>query len=114
MKKKIRNTGEIIDVITYSCGSMKLSSDLINYIDKDGNEKSAHLNYYWDLEDIDDTTGQEEYWKKFRNSSAVKILAGMCANYATHISFEDCKSLVDRSIKIADYLVENLRNNEHD
>ena len=105
MKKKVKKTGEIIDVITYNAGVERSKLDRIKYVDADGNELIANLNYYWDLENIteDDEIG---YWDKLRNDAAIKIMAARCAYFATESNWEKD---VDLSVKIADNLIEKLK-----
>ena len=110
MKKIVRKTGEIIDVITYTCGTTPEKSDVVNYVDGEGNYKSAKLNYYWDLEDIDDNKTEEEYWKEFRSQAALSILNGILS----HSTFrDDWMPDVDKSVTIANYLVKKLKENEN-
>lgn len=53
MKKKVKNTGEIIDVISYFSGIEKSGSDKVYYIDSNGIEMSSSMNYFHDLENIE-------------------------------------------------------------
>lgn len=53
MKHRIRKTGEIVDIVSYSCDTIRDSSDRVSYIDSKGIEHpSEKLNLYWDLEEI--------------------------------------------------------------
>lgn len=36
MKQKIRKTGEVVEVITYSSSTRRLSTDIVHYIDSKG------------------------------------------------------------------------------
>ena len=54
MKTRIRKTGEIVDVISFSCGTERKPTDYVDYIDSNGVEHANNkLNYYWDLEEIE-------------------------------------------------------------
>lgn len=55
MKAKIRKTGEIVDVISYSGSTIRNEYiDKVSYIDSRGVEHDREtLNYYWDFEQID-------------------------------------------------------------
>lgn len=55
MKAKIRKTGEIVDVISYSGSTIRNECiDKVSYIDSKGVEHDREtLNYYWDFEQID-------------------------------------------------------------
>ena len=53
MKLKIRKTGEIVDVISFSGDTERKPTDAVDYIDSKGVEHpNEKLNYYWDLEPI--------------------------------------------------------------
>lgn len=57
MKKRIRKTGEIVDVITYNNLYLpeRHCSDSVSYIDSKGVEhhNERGLNLWWDFEDVD-------------------------------------------------------------
>lgn len=80
MKYKIRETGEIIDVVSYSgLASTERDEieDWIDYIDSNGNEiKHAQLNIYWDLEPITDIESTID-WEKRRYDMAKDFTAVM-------------------------------------
>jgi len=108
MKKKIRETGEIVDVITYVGGTSKTSLDEVNCIDSKGEKKCLKLNYYWDLEDLDEFS-IGEYWDNFRNESAVRIYCAMLRNPTE--TFDSEKS-IDIAIKLSDELIMKLKNSK--
>lgn len=109
MKKKIKKTGEIIDVIGYSSGTKPSKLDIVNYIGENGIEVSANLNYYLDLEDV--IIEFPDYWQKLKHEAAVSALAGITASNT--ILGTDEK--VDLAIKMADNLICKLKNeNCHD
>lgn len=56
MKRKIRKTGEIIEIVSFG-GSTDRNDvlDFVSYIDSNGVEHpKAKLNFYWDLENVED------------------------------------------------------------
>lgn len=56
MKAKIRKTGEIVDIISWSSDTTRDNvSDYVSYIDSNGIEHPnvKGLNFYWDFESID-------------------------------------------------------------
>lgn len=55
MKRRIRKTGEIIDVITsYEHLYERNEDDTVSYIDSKGNEHHEEkMNYWWDTEEIE-------------------------------------------------------------
>lgn len=61
-KLKIRKTGEIIDIISYTGSTDRSDYDAVSYIDSKGKEHiRVPMNYYWDLENVEDTNIN---WKK--------------------------------------------------
>lgn len=56
MKAKIRKTGEIVEIISYSGDTVRSNIlDSVSYIDSKGVEHDREkLNYYWDFEQIPD------------------------------------------------------------
>lgn len=48
MKRKIRRTGEIIDVITFSSSTTRSDHDRIQFYGDNGNVINESLNYYLD------------------------------------------------------------------
>lgn len=59
MKHRIRKTGEIIEVISYSSTPDRCNAtDYVSYIDSKGEEHHREsLNYYWDLQDVEESEG---------------------------------------------------------
>lgn len=51
--KRIKKSGEIIDVTAFSCYGTKQDNDYVEYIDQYGIEHRAKLHYYSDLEDVE-------------------------------------------------------------
>lgn len=54
MKRKIRRTGEIIDVITFSGSTIRSDYDQIQFYDGNGSVINESLNYYLDTLPVDD------------------------------------------------------------
>lgn len=105
MKKKIKRSGEIIDVITFSSGTKRSKLDIVNYIDEKGEEVSANLNYYLDLEDIDDCT--PDYWERLRNKAAIKFYAARIS--ALENATTNSNKIMETAIREADELIEKLK-----
>ncbi|WP_195531829.1 hypothetical protein [Bacteroides finegoldii] len=56
MKAKIRKTGEVVDVITYSGHTYRSDIDVVSYIDSKGNEcVDMKMNRFWDFEDVEES-----------------------------------------------------------
>lgn len=109
MKKKIRETGEIIDVVTYVGGTSRTSMDEINCIDSNGEQKCLKLNYYWDLEDLDEFS-IGDYWDNFRNEAAVRIYARRISGLESSVI--NAPMTMDIAIKEADELIMKLKNSK--
>ena len=109
MKKKIRETGEIIDVITFIGGTSRTSIDEVNCIDSNGEQKCLKLNYYWDLEDFDESNSID-YWDNFRNESAVRIYSHRVSGLGN--SSINASKIMDIAIKEADELIMKLKNSK--
>lgn len=80
-KYRIRKTGEIVDVISYSCSTKRneYCVDSVSYIDSGGSEHpDAHMNLYWDFEEIGDGSEnpikREIDWEERRYEIAKAIL----------------------------------------
>ena len=54
MKRKIRRTGEIIDVITFNGSTIRRDYDKIQFYDSNGSVINESLNYYLDTLTVDD------------------------------------------------------------
>ena len=54
MKRKIRRTGEIIDIITFSGSTIRSDYDKIQFYDSNGSVINESLNYYLDTLPVDD------------------------------------------------------------
>ena len=109
MKKKIRETGEIVDVITFVGGTSRTSMDEVMCIDSKGEEKCLRLNYYWDLEDLDEFS-IGDYWDNFRNEAAVRIYAQRVSGLGSSIL--NSPRTMDIAIKEADELIMKLKNSK--
>ena len=70
MKKKIRGTGEIVDVTAYCAplNEIRADGDWVSYIDSGGFEHycCTGLNIYWDFEDVEEELAKEIDWEERR------------------------------------------------
>lgn len=113
MKAKLRKTGEICDIISYSglsSASERGSFDYVYYIDSNGVEhrEENNLNLYWDFETISDDALSSESksdidWKLVRKDIAM-ILAGNepLTNYTK------ASNWADRIFAASDFLTRKL------
>lgn len=111
MKARIRKTGEVVEIITYSGGTTRNECiDRVSYIDSKGVEHDRQpLNYYWDFEQITDDkedNSQKTDWDKVRvqaSIGAMQVLLGRtnCCIY---------KDIAAQAVGYADALVKELKN----
>ena len=112
MKARIRKTGEIVEIISYSSlTSRNETLDNVAYIDSNGKEHPREpLNFYWDFETI--TDGKEDNfsmidWNQVRvqaSIGAMQVILGK-NNYDTD------KDIAAQAVGYADALVKELKNN---
>lgn len=110
MKARIKKTGEIVEVISYSGNTYKNDVfDRVSYIDSDGVEHPREkLNFYWDFEIITDEredTLSTIDWNQVRvqaSIGAMQVILGE-NNYNT---FKEIASL---AVGYADALVKELK-----
>ena len=81
MKKRIRKTGEIVDVIDYYnlMGAERDSNDSISYIDSKGEEHHHEkgLNLWWDFEDVEEVPNTHIDWEQRRYEIAKEVFASI-------------------------------------
>lgn len=84
MKKRIRKTGEIVDIISYyNCYcSERCDTDSVSYIDSKGEEhrNEKGLNLWWDFEDVEEVLNTDIDWEKVRIKAAISALQGFAAS----------------------------------
>lgn len=113
MKKKIRKTGEIVDVIAWynMLGAERERSDSVSYIDSKGNEcvKVKGLNLAWDFEDEEEVLSTDIDWKQVRINSAISALHGFASNPHGQCVDADTETLARWSVCAADALIAELK-----
>ena len=111
MKKRIRKTGEIVDVIAWYniMGAERDKDDSVSYIDSKGNEcvKMRGLNLEWDFEDVEEVLSTDIDWRQVRIKAAISVLQGLYSNTQTYNIDDD--ELAEWSIGIADALIAELK-----
>lgn len=109
MKKRIRKTGEIVDVISYYnlMGAKRDLNDSVSYIDSKGEEhhNEKGLNLWWDFEDVVEVTNTHIKWEEVRIKAAISALQG----FATSPQIASTEILVRRSVCVADALITELK-----
>lgn len=110
MKKRIRKTGEIVDVISYNkYTNTARNSDLdwVSYIDSKGREYEHEkgLNIYWDFEDVEEELSTDIDWEQVRIKASISALQGFAAS--PQIASDD--TLARWSVCAADALIAELK-----
>ena len=81
MKKRIRKTGEIVDVITYYnlLGPERNDTDTVSYVDSKGEEhhKEKGLNLSWDFEDVEEVLSTNIDREQMRFSVSKDVLTAI-------------------------------------
>ena len=108
--KVLRKTGEIVDIISYSGGTVRSNIlDSVSYIDSIGVEHDREkLNYYWDFEQIPDV--KEENcpnidWEQKRYELAKAAMVAMIASE----KISSGEVVADRIVGIANNIIEELK-----
>ena len=109
MKKRIRKTGEIVDVTSWYnlMGAERDKNDSVAYIDSKGNEyvRVEGLNLALDFEDVEDAPNKDIDWEQVRINASISALQGFAAS--PHIASDD--SLARWSVGAADALIAELK-----
>lgn len=109
MKKRLRKTGEIVDVISFTANRSDIN-DFVSYVDSKGNEYvNVPLNYYWDFEDIEEVKSTDIDWEQVRIKAAISALQGFTSNPHNRCVDADTKSLARWSAGAADALIAELK-----
>ena len=108
MKKKIRTTGEVVNIIVYSNirGSDRDDTDFVYYIDSKGIEHSENrLNMCLDFEDVEEVLSTDIDWEQIRIKAAISALQG----FAAAPDRANAKELALWSVCAADALIAELK-----
>lgn len=115
MKKRIRKTGEIVDVIAYASplGAIRCQDDNVSYIDSKGieHDREYGLNYHWDFEGVEEEFTKEIDWEERRYEIAKTVIhAQMSGPIIPGVDPNpSIPDLVGRSVLIADALISELK-----
>ena len=108
MKKRIRKTGEIVDVISSE-------NVLVSYIDSDGNTwANIPRNPFEDFEDVEEEPAQKEVidWEKVRINAAIDAMnAAITANWYSSIKDDEsyAEAIAEDAVLVADALIAELK-----
>lgn len=124
MKKKLRKTGEIVDVISYNkYTNTARNSDLdwVSYIDSKGREHEHEkgLNIYWDFGDVEEASSADIDWEQRRYEISKSCINGILTNEGmTHIAIDEglkkgCRdiptNIVEMVVAFSDALIAKLK-----
>lgn len=116
MKKRIRKTGEIVDVISYNkyTNTARNSElDWVSYIDNKGmeHEHEKGLNIYWDFEDVEEELSTDIDWEQVRIDTAIKICNSLISNVGDSVFESDMtnKDLAKACVNLSDALISELK-----
>lgn len=107
MKAKIRKTGEVVDVITYSGHTYRSDIDVVSYIDSKGNEcVDMKMNRFWNFEDVEENLID---WKQRRYEISKDVLSAFLSNSNEMIFEGNPEDHAKDAVVFADALIKKLR-----
>lgn len=107
MKAKIRKTGEVVDVITYSGHTYRSDIDVVSYIDSKGNEcVDMKMNRFWDFEDVEESLID---WKQRRYEISKDVLSAFLSNSNEMIFEGNPEDHAKDAVEFADALIKKLK-----
>lgn len=107
MKAKIRKTGEVVDVITYSGHTYRSDIDVVSYIDSKGNEcVDMKMNRFWDFEDVEENLID---WEQRRYEISKDVLSAFLSNSNEMIFEGNPEDHAKDAVIFADALIKKLR-----
>ena len=122
MKKRIRKTGEIVDVMNWTelnGDGTRNKRDYVSYIDSNGEEhvNVKGLNLSWDFEDVEEKPTKWIDWERRRYETAKAIMNGFLSNGNAELTWgeEDiddhavAEVVARQSVLYADYLIAELK-----
>ena len=122
MKKRIRKTGEIVDVIDYYnlMGAERDSNDSISYIDSKGEEHHHEkgLNLWWDFEDVEEVPNTHIDWEQRRYEIAKTMIhaiylddgnAARSDKSGFDFEYKDLQGSAKEAVRFADALIAELK-----
>lgn len=112
MKKRLRKTGEIVDVINYSASCLgREKDDYVSYINSKGIEHVAEhgLNIHWDFEDVEEELTKEIDWEERRYCIAKDIMAAFLSNLNVAVHGDSAEEHASDAVLYADALIAELK-----
>lgn len=122
MKKRIRKTGEIVDVIAWYniMGAERDKDDSVSYIDSKGNEcvKVEGLNLAWDFEDVKEVLSADIDWEQRRYEIAKTMMHAIYLDDGNaeksdksgfDFEYKDLQGSAKEAVRFADALIAELK-----
>lgn len=113
MKKRLRKTGEIVDVIMFTApyGTDRDDTrDFVDYIDSKGRErKRVPMNIYWDFEDVEEELTKEIDWEQRRYEIAKDMMAAFLSNSCSNMHGGTIEKQAYEAVLYADALIAGLK-----
>lgn len=111
MKARIRKTGEVVEIISYSSLTTRNETlDNVAYIDSQGKEHPREpLNFYWDFEvipDIKEDNSPTIDWEQVRIQASIGAMQVILSNNNNCYSY---KEIAIEAVGHADALVKELK-----
>lgn len=118
MKKRIRKTGEIVNVIGYTAPNgieRNDTGDFVDYIDSKGIERiNMPMNYYWDFEDVEEVFNREIDWEYRRYEIAKDMMAAFLSNSNVAVHGYSAEEHASDAVLYADALIAELKRRGND
>lgn len=123
MKKRIRKTGEIVDVIScnkYTNTARNSELDWVSYIDSKGmeHEHEKGLNIYWDFEDVVEVLSTDIDWEQRRYEIAKTMMHAIYLDDGNaersdksgfDFEYKDLQGSAKEAVRYADALIAELK-----
>lgn len=113
MKKRIRKTGEIVDVISFTAPfgvTREDTRDFVSYIDSKGRERvKAPMNIYWDFEDMEEVLKTDIDFEQRRYEIAKELMKAFASNPHGQCVDASVTCLARWSVEGADALIAELK-----
>ena len=111
MKKRIRKTGEIVDVVGFfnTEGEVRSVKDQVYYKPLDGTEVwilKSGMNFYLDFEDVEEPS-KEIDWDEVRIKAIMAVLQGISANPRVNYAYNG--NWPKWAVQVADALIAELK-----
>ena len=115
MKKRIKKTGEIVDVMAWHnpSGYERNIDDYVSYIDSNGMPHISEegMNILRDFDDVEEVLNTDINWEQVRIDTAIKICNSLISNVGDSVFESDItnKDLAKACVNLSDALIAELK-----